>query len=96
MLWRMQRHAQQLHCKYYNIIIWPQEPSILPYEPLDTAEDRSMPSPQAIRIISSKRYSITVFENHFFALQALQLTVLQFLKTIFLRYKRYRLQYYSF
>ena len=48
-----------------------------------------MPSPQAIRIISSKRYSITVFENHFFALQALQLTVLQFLKTIFLRYKRY-------
>ena len=85
MPWRMQRHAQQLHCKYYNIIIWPQEPSILPYEPLDTAEDRSMPSPQAIRIISSKRYSITVFENDFFfALQALRYNI-TVLKNDFLR-----------
>ena len=38
-------------------------------------------------------YSITVSKNVFLALQSLQLTVLQFWKTIFLRYS---LQYYSF
>ena len=44
-----------------------------------------MPSPQAIRIISSKRYSITVFENDFFfALQALRYNI-TVLKNDFLR-----------
>ena len=80
MLWRMQRHAQQLHCKYYNIIIWPQEPSILPYEPLITVLKNDF-----FCVTSVTDYSITVFENDFFfALQALRYNI-TVLKNDFLR-----------